>query len=236
MRYYVYVSGAKVEMLHTQIPRKLLSRLTAEAKVDLKVAGVSVQRPAGQDAGLYERLDVVEGFLEREYDVGWVPSGAEEEEGAGFWFRGEVGLRVSGDGLAEGPVLMSGVEGDTLVALVGSAHHLVGHSAEPGLRRVGHSWLPSLYRLLQDASRAETDGVPAARPTDGVLHDVAEVCDRLAGPAMWCEFLARELLRGSVTDETGMRREVVVGTPLYVALSDERPGGRRRGRVRGEGG
>jgi hypothetical protein len=225
LRYYVYVSGAKVEMLHAQIPQKLLSRLAAEAKVDLKVAGVSVQRPARQEAGLYARLDVVEGFLEREYDVGWMSSGAEEEAGSGFWFRGEAGLRVSGDGLAEGPVLMSGVEGDTLVALVGSAHHLVGHSAAPELGRVGHSLLPSLFRLLQEASRAETAGVPAARPAGGVLHDVAQVCDRLAGPAMWCEFLARELLRGRVTDGTGVQREVVVGTPLYVALSEEQPGG-----------
>ncbi|CAL9286408.1 hypothetical protein SUDANB180_06426 [Streptomyces sp. enrichment culture] len=98
MRYYVYVSGAKVEMLHAQIPQKLLSRLTAKAKVDLKVAGVSVQRPASQDAGLYERLDVVEDFLEREYDVGWMSSGAEEEPGSGFWFRGEAGLPLPGRG------------------------------------------------------------------------------------------------------------------------------------------
>ncbi|MEU5084225.1 MULTISPECIES: DUF7019 family protein [Streptomyces] len=225
MRYYLYVSEAKVEMLHAQIPQKLLSRLTTEAKVDLKVAGVSVQRPARQDAGLYERLDVVEGFLEREYDVGWVSSDAGEEPGPGFWFRGEAGLRVSWDGRAEGPVLMSGAAGDTLVSLVGSVHHLVGHSAAPELGRVGHSWLPALYRLLRDASRAEAAGEPVARPGGGVLHDVVEVCDRLAGPAMWCEFLARELLRGQVTDGSGARREVVVGTPLYVALSEERPGG-----------
>ncbi|MDN3264718.1 SAVMC3_10250 family protein [Streptomyces sp. CSDS2] len=105
------MSGAKVEMLHAQIPQKPLSRLTAEAKVDLKVAGVSVQRPARQDAGLYERLDVVEEFLEREYDVGWMSSQTEEEPGSGFWFRGEAGLRVSWDGEAGGPVLMSGAAG-----------------------------------------------------------------------------------------------------------------------------
>ncbi|MFF7095646.1 DUF7019 family protein [Streptomyces rubradiris] len=59
------------------------------------------------------------------------------------------------------------------VALVGSVRHLVGHSAAPELGRAGHSWLPSLYRLLRDASRAEPAGVPVARPGDGVLHDVA---------------------------------------------------------------
>ncbi|WP_181794715.1 DUF7019 family protein [Streptomyces sp. WELS2] len=224
MRYYLYVSEAKVGMLHAQIPRKRLSGLAAEAKVDLKVAGVSVQRPAREDAGPYERLDAVEEFLEREYAVGWMSSGAEGETEAGSWFRGEAGLRVSWNGMAEGPVLMSGTAGDTLVALVGSVHHLVGHGAAAD-RRVGHSWLPSLYPLLLDASRAEAGGAPVARPGNGVLHDVAKMCDRPAGPAMPCEFLARELLRGRVTDETGLRREVVVGTPLYVALPEERPGG-----------
>lgn len=37
MRYYLYLSDAKLDMLFEQIPQKLLPRLVTEAKVDLKV-------------------------------------------------------------------------------------------------------------------------------------------------------------------------------------------------------
>lgn len=64
MRYYIYVSTAKVDMLYEQIPPKLLQRLVVEAKVDLKVLSVSVQS-ARTDASRYERLDLVEAYLDR---------------------------------------------------------------------------------------------------------------------------------------------------------------------------
>jgi hypothetical protein len=217
VRYYLYVSRAKTDMLFGQIPRKLLSRLVTEAKLDLKLVSVSVQEPREQP-GLYDRLDVVEAYLDREYDISWMTESA-------FWFRGEAGLRIAGGDDISGPVLMTGVEENLVVALIGSARHLVGHQEpSPELGRVGHSWLPSLHRLLENALADADAGNAPAVDEQGTLRDVVAFSGRVAGPATSCEFLARQLMRGTVVDRDGRSRNVVIATPLYVAMSDEIPG------------
>ncbi|MFI8992673.1 DUF7019 family protein [Streptomyces sp. NPDC053542] len=219
MRYYLYLSDAKLDMLFEQIPRKLLPRLVTEAKVDLKVVSFSVQRPQ-TELSRYDRLEIVEAYLEREYDVGWMTEPA-------FWFRGESGLRVSGADGAGGPVLMTGTDSDPVVVLIGSAHHVMGgEQPSPELGRVGHSWLPSLHRLLENSRPGprsmETPSLDTRSLDDrGTLRDSLAFAQQATGPAIWCEFLARQLMRGTVTGEEGRTREVVIGTPLYVAMCDE---------------
>ncbi|MFC8246166.1 DUF7019 family protein [Streptomyces chartreusis] len=68
----------------------------------------------------------------------------------------------------------------------------------------------------------QEDGLAGAVLTDGrILHDVTAFSSRVAGPATWCEFLARQLMRGSAVGPDGRTLDVVIGTPLYVAMSDE---------------
>ena len=43
VRYYLYVSDAKIDMLFEQIPKRLLDRLTKELKIDIKVVSVTVK-------------------------------------------------------------------------------------------------------------------------------------------------------------------------------------------------
>jgi hypothetical protein len=224
VRYYLFVSRAKVDMLFGQIPQKLLPRLVTEARADLKFVSVSVQQPRDEPT-LYDRLDAVEAHLDREYDIGWMTESA-------LWFRGEAGLRTAWRGDADGPVLMTCVDDDLVVALIGSSHHLVGQEEpSPELRRVGHSWLPALHRLLNGARRDSSSGPGPGSgfgPADidalddrRTLNDAAAFSSRVTGPATWCEFLARQLMRGTLTGPDGRTRDVVIGTPLYVAMSDE---------------
>ncbi|MFE6743889.1 DUF7019 family protein [Streptomyces tubercidicus] len=217
MRYYIYVSRAKIDMLFDQIPRKLLPRLVTEARADLKVVSLSVQQPRVEPT-LYDRLNVVEAHLDREYDIGWMTE-------SGFWFRGESGMRIAVAGDAGSPMLMTGMDDDVVVALIGSSHHLVGREAPSSeLGRVGHSWLPSLHSLLEEA-RTDPESVGRHAGDDlGTLDDVLEFSSRVTGPATWCEFLARQLMRSTVIAPDGRLRDVVIGTPLYVAMSDEARG------------
>jgi hypothetical protein len=207
VRYYVYVSQAKLDMLFEQIPQKVLPRLVTEAKVDLKVVGVSLQR-SGTELTRYHRLDIVEEYLAQEYDVGWMTEPS-------FWFRGDLGLRMSVTANGRGPVFMTGTDGNLVVALVGSAHHVLGndHASSPDLR-MGGSWLPALQALLRQESTDSLDD----RET---LRDTFAFSRRVTGPATWCEFLAKRLMHGTATDEDGRQWEVVIGTPLYVAMSED---------------
>lgn len=214
MRYYLYVSRAKVDMLFGQIPRKLLPQLVTEARADLKVLSVSVRQPR-EEPTLYDRLNVVETHLDREYDIGWMTEPAR-------WFRGESGLRTAVTGMPGSPVLMTCVDEDIVVALIGSSHHLVGREEPPAeLGRVGHSWLPALHALLEESRAGRETPDAEALDSDGTLRDVIAFAQHATGPATWCEFLARQLLRGRATGPDGRERDVVVATPLYVAMSDE---------------
>ncbi|MFE6161320.1 DUF7019 family protein [Streptomyces sp. NPDC056486] len=203
------MSGTKLDMLYEQIPPKLLKRLAIEAKVDLKVLSVAVQSPRA-DTTAYDRLDIVEAYLEREFDVSWMTEPRP-------WFRGDLGLRIAGYGDPAGPTFMTGREGDTVVALIGSGHHLIGQRTAPDTIQAAFSNLPSLFQLVQDDSRV--DGRPVHE--ENAIRQVLEFSASLTVPPVYGEFLARRLLSGTVTGRDGRELRIVVGTPLYVALADE---------------
>ncbi|MER5932466.1 SAVMC3_10250 family protein [Streptomyces sp. NPDC002054] len=230
LRYYEYVSEAKVQMLFDQIPPKLLSKLAAEVDIDLKILGVSLQK-AQTEATLYSRLELVEEYLDRNYEITWMTE-------PGSWFRGELNLRTATyqevDGQVGGPLFMMGQADRTLVALIGSSHHRIGGRPQEAIG--GYSTLPALFRLLRQEAPEEPLNVQGYAPdyeaeeSAAVMYDVMVFARHLLGrpppgfeAALPCEFLARRLLRGTATDPrgTGDRVDVVVGTPLYVAQRDD---------------
>lgn len=217
MRYYIYLSAVKVDMLYAQIPPKLLRRLAVEAKVDLRVLSVAVQSVRA-DTTAYDRLDLVEAYLDREFDVSWMSEPT-------AWFRGDLGLRIAGYGESNSPTLMTGRDGDVVVALIGSAHHLIGYQASPDMAGIGYSGLPSMFRLLQDIPPEWEHQFNSRWHTrmpnrESVTHEAVHFAESLTVPPVYCEFLARQLMRGTVTLEDGRVLTVVIGTPLYVAMSD----------------
>ncbi|WP_373687022.1 DUF7019 family protein [Streptomyces lunaelactis] len=113
-RYYSYISDARPDLLFDQIPQRLLTRFAADFAINLKVVSVSV-RTAQSEATRFGKLQLVERHIDEDHEVGWVTEPTP-------WFRGDLGLRsgIHRDGL----VLSTGLEHDTLVALIGSAHHL----------------------------------------------------------------------------------------------------------------
>jgi hypothetical protein len=72
MKYFVFVSDAKVDMLLPQIPQKLKSKLTAEIGVNIGVltAGLKSERDVGEKPDRISRLNAVIKFLRKTEDVG----------------------------------------------------------------------------------------------------------------------------------------------------------------------
>ncbi|MEV0118601.1 SAVMC3_10250 family protein [Streptomyces sp. NPDC050844] len=210
VRYYLYVSDIKLAMLYEQIPPKLLKRLAVEAKVDLKVLSLAVQSARAETTSTYERLDIVESYLEREFDVSWMTEPRP-------WFRGDLGLRIAGYGSPAGPTFMTGREGDTVVALIGSGHHLIGQRTAPDTIEAAFSNLPSLFQLARES--APTHGRHADE--EEAMRQVLLFSESLMVPPVYGEFLARRLVHGTVTGGDGRELQIVIGTPLYVAMADE---------------
>ncbi|MFB7508826.1 DUF7019 family protein [Streptomyces broussonetiae] len=228
MRYYVYLSDAKLELLLGQVPPKRLSRLAAEVKIDLKFVSMTVQRGAAPEAGRYQRLAVVERAIERDEDV----SGLEEPS---VWFRGGLRLRsMIFGGESTGLLLFTGTWHGTVVALIGSAHHLIGSGVAPEAVPIGYSgsMLPTFFTLLErdqaewdDRHQVQDSANPLTHRTrpdeQESLRQVIDCAERITGPSQGCEFLARRLLLGTTQDPNGRPVRVLIGTPLYVALSGE---------------
>jgi len=231
VRYYTYISEAKLDQLYSQVPRKVLSRLAGELHIDAKIASMSV-RNVEADLSTFDRLRLVERYIDEHCETGWFT----EPRG---WFRGELDLRWA---IVRrfGAVVHTGLDHDTVLAMVGSARHLVGQAKPvPGSELdTPASDLPALlgiverhvedYRAMPFGAHGPTDrGWPFAgrygpdEEEQEALEQVLYFSRGMRGPRQPCQFLARRLLQGHTTGPDGQSVNVVIGTPLYVALSDE---------------
>ena len=74
MKYFVYMSDAKVDMLLPQIPQEVKSKLAAEIGVNVGVlsAKLKSERDTGVKPDRISRLSTVTGFLRSTQNIGTV--------------------------------------------------------------------------------------------------------------------------------------------------------------------
>lgn len=212
MRYYVYISDAKVDMLYEQIPQGPRARIAAELKIDLKVVSVSI-RDRGTDSTRLGRLQVVENYLKRTEQVGSFANPS-------AWFEDRLTLRSGVYRSAPGGlVYFSGERGGALLALIGSARHLTGEQAAQSELQVGFSNLPSLVTYIAD-ELPEPLAQDGLTDEDWALREIVEFTSSLTGVSQSYAFLARRLLEREIDRGDGTPSPILLGTPLYVALDD----------------
>jgi hypothetical protein len=241
LKNYLYVSDSKVDMLYAQIPAPLRDKIAVELKIDLRLFSASV-RPIEQTETRYSKLRLVTRYLE------WhLPMGTVDEPGTYFRGRlpmrwGPLGSRSRSH--EQGPfTLFAFHEGRKYLALVGSSSYVTGgedfresHQGQSRLEQPGAP-RPSSYNLVQveeyiDNSRADLEQYllqegrldqgasagpppPEADPASAqLLQKVNYLVANFRGPIQELEFIAVRLLSGAL--QTGT--QVVLGTPLYVAL------------------
>jgi hypothetical protein len=174
---------------------------------------------AKTDETLSSKLGVVERYLESEVEVGSVTESA-------TWFSGELPLRAGFCGPGpSGMLYFSGIEDGVLLALMGSAHHQIGQQADPSEILVRYSEMPALFSVLARQEPGAPGGTRPALPTrpdddESVIGEVFEFADALTGVRQPSEFLARRLLYGSIKDASGSVDRVLLGTPVFVALTE----------------
>jgi hypothetical protein len=218
MRYYLYISDVKVNMLWAQVTARLRRRLAHELGIKLEtVAKGPLDGPAGTMR--YERLDVVVAYINRYERVGTV------DEPARF-FRGNMRMRWTPDlshevlELAGFPnmVYFGGTTGDTVLGLGGSQGHVIGGAG--GSPQSSDAYLSSttltyfLRTMFHEGEIPEDTSVPEQR--DRSLEAIVDITGALGGPWQTMEFLALRVAEGRVKGG-----HVLLGTPLYVALSND---------------
>lgn len=240
LRYYLYVSDTKLDMLFEQIDRSTLKRISAEVKVDLKLASVTLTRTDNPDPARAAKLRVVERFIDRHHQVGTIENPGNE------YFRGS--MPMGWGWLRSRPVdemdmvVFQGWQSRHTVVLAGSGRHVLGQNAAEEKTRWALSSFPDhiLSALDEHISRAPelADSIRAAkdsdpqwwlenRSTDKIRRALNESFFRLGehrgGRFQTLEFLAVPLMEDKGPDFTYPGRDpvdnTVLGTPLYVAVA-----------------
>lgn len=205
LRYLVYISDTKIEMLLDQIPDRVRRALATELKIDLKLLSLKMTREAGTTPGKsrISKMAVVERHIEENHVVGGL-------ETTGGYFRARVDLdwAVFDDGV----VLFAGRSGDRLVFLGGSASNLIGGShLAHGLGSHANVIQQKLAALVMGGDENQRGDMSASVST--VFHQVCQSPQR-------AEFLARQLGHGKV-EQPSAHQTYIVGSPLFVELVDE---------------
>jgi len=121
MKYYLYISDAKVDMLLPQIPHELKKKVATEFGFDLKIltAKRKVETEYGDDR--IARLETVVEFIRRYGNLGSVDEPNE-------YIEGTLPMRFSI--ASENVAYFSGRTEKTLLGLGGSSKHLIGGGTE----------------------------------------------------------------------------------------------------------
>jgi hypothetical protein len=209
LRYYVYVSRSKVDLLYEQIPEKALSRIATKLTIDLKLLKAEFSAKDSQRS-LYSKVEIIEGYLDEEGVVGTV----DEPKS---YFRGHMPLRWGpyGGGFdSDGEfVYFGGWTENTLLGLGGSAKHVIGQEGS------SHANSASATPFLVEALRREFASGEFNMSEGEVTSLVELATPYMKGPFQEMEFLAKRLAVGQPPISHSVKR-TILGTPIYVFLSE----------------
>jgi len=198
-KYYVYLSESKVNMLFAQTERRTDTRLDSIGRLNVVLADLG-------RAGLIGTVDKPNPYFAGAMPMRWGPMAF-----------------TSWDRLPLSPlVYFGGATESTVVGLGGSAKHVIGEagSAMPGV----HSLLPHFIAQLQK-ELGESVPIRVTEHQDQSLVAVYTATMYGKGASQELEFVAKRLAYGpypepwAYAEDLRNQRNILVGTPLYVALS-----------------
>ena len=209
MKYYTYVSDAKLDMLYAQVPKRILDRIAVELQIDLKVVKFALkERPTEQNR--YDRLAIVTAYVERDMEVGSIDEPMQ-------WFRGTAPIvQARAGGREEAVVLFASDMPRTVLGLTGSLRHVIGDvsgSVFSGSSTAGAVDANSALRSL-DRTQPIEDG----RAVDALRGLVERTTRKYEGTELPSEFLAQRL--AYQPRSRGTSQAFLLGTPLYVARGE----------------
>jgi hypothetical protein len=217
LKYYLYVSVSKVDMLFAQIPRAFLSGVEGELTVNLGVVSTTIKQGSDPET-TYAKLGAVIRYLEKHEPIGTVDEPKD-------YFRGQMLMKWGPYGFdpEKSPlVYFGGTSSETIVGLGGSSHHVVGAGGSSSAH--SHSVTPllvdKLYQGLELPVSAEGK-TSLSQQQELIATAVYLATDQMTGEAQDVEFFARRLAffpKGQ--HQAGpVEMNILLGTPLYVSAS-----------------
>jgi len=234
LKYFIYISDSKVDMLYSQIPRQTRNNIATELKIDLKIISAKFDEQPPEKTR-YSKLDVVTNYIKKHEDVGTINEPRN-------YFQGTIPMRwaqfpqhsynrtLAGtpgiDQLDQFVYFSNQIDFESqnklIVGLGGSVQHLVGYRTPSKIEsltiQIPHSSLPGISTMLFQLSEEIDDLDSFPNSTIGnafrLALDLEGSGRKTQTPIQTMEFLARRLLEGEINNY-----RVIIGSPIYVALS-----------------
>jgi uncharacterized protein DUF7019 len=209
MRYYIYVSDTKVDMLYEQIPARLRGKIATEIKVDLKILSTTVSEEP-RDASRLAKLKIVTEYIQKNEQVGTVDQPTD-------YFYGTMRLRWGPYAFRETQsVYFGGSTQYTSLGLIGSLKHVIG---EIGTSQIDFSSsdVPAIMKALSRMAELSAKIEDERQSNEYDISLVADATNSLKGPTQRMEFLAKRLIEGYSHKQ---QQRILLGTPIYVALAE----------------
>jgi hypothetical protein len=224
VKYYLYLSESKVEMLYSQIPRAFLSGLSGELKVSLGVVSTTLKQGADPESK-YSKVAALVRYLEDQDAVGTL----EEPKD---YFRGTLAMNWGPyDEKFDKPsplVYFGGTTPETIVGLGGSSKHVIGSTGPSHAH--SHSATPVMVARLYEGIgmplvQADQERLAAMQKHFGkddrrmVAMAVDLATTQMHGETQNVEFVARKLAYFRKGEHQAWQKDmnIILGTPLYVA-------------------
>lgn len=215
MRYYLYISDAKVNMLLPEISPSVKKRLIGELKLNFGVVAGTIRERTDNIYSRVDNLRLVESFIRQNERV----ASLNDYTGGEVWLAGThpcYAVTLDDDAAA---VLFIGEDDRIVLALGGSSNHLIGDDGRNPVS-IGWSFLPRLVQALSTFTKMEAamgGHYPALPEEPGQWHETVQLaikrCQQSASPLIQIDFLARVLL-----SHNEKQRPFILASPLYVAL------------------
>jgi hypothetical protein len=241
VKYYLYISDTKVDMLLPQIPHKLQKQIATEFKLDLKIFSAARKTEETIDDDRIKRLEAVVAYIREKKRVGTAGRPAE-------YFAGMLAMRwgplterrrerYDPETKVFSPeperlrdiVYFSGYSNECLIGLGGSGKHVIGGPGASNATDWGGSIGPVLLWILLKNTGISEKELPHVDPdlsSDGTIdsdntrgirllrQSMRRTLENMSGPEQRVEFLAKRLVSGN----SGGATKVILGTPIYVAM------------------
>lgn len=230
LKYYRYISDTKVNMLYPQIRKGIRDHLKSVGfDVNLRVVSISTKlKEAEEWESKLSKLHAIINYLVENDEVGTVDSPKE-------YFKGTVQMRQGpyGGPWYRGLVYFGGYTDQTVIGLGGSLNHVIG---DQGTAQT-HSQSNTPYLLKTLTRELQLPPSPYSQSTDYeeeeendvfLENNFIAVCiatKQMKGPKENFEFIAKRLLYNpNFPQDLGHfccdKRKVLLGSPIYVSLSD----------------
>lgn len=210
---YIYVSDVKVDMLYEQLDEARRAELTQELKLDAKLISYGITVSPAPSVTRYARLAAVLRQLESQEAIG-------SHDSESLYFGGSLPMKHGRHQIShQGPhdvVLFTGMDqAGHLVALGGTAHHLIG---SVGDRPWSNSGVATLMQALRRASQREIADEDRLGLPGGWDAEAFETWETEPGPPQRVEFIAVRLAVARAGQDL-RHYDVILGSPIYVALA-----------------